>query len=193
AAYTTDNTQNFIKNDDSTDATPFDYGSGHINPAAATDPGLIYDFNTNDIINLLCSYHASPAQLKNLSKTPFYCQNPPTSSYNFNYPSIGVSNMTGNLSVYRTVTYIGEAAAVGTPAKDPTIATSLESVAASIDVVVKCDWIIRVSKIKALERAIRCCDPVNTRSEVMAYRSRYGLKWVKHARSERLDISCATE
>ncbi|PWA40352.1 peptidase S8, subtilisin-related protein [Artemisia annua] len=107
-AYTTDNTQNFIKNDDSTDATPFDYGSGHINPAAATDPGLIYDFNTNDIFNLLCNYHASPAQLKNLTKTPFYCQNPPTHPYNFNYPSIGVSNMTGNLSVYRTVTYIGE-------------------------------------------------------------------------------------
>jgi hypothetical protein len=24
-------------------ATPFDYGSGHVNPRAALDPGLIFD------------------------------------------------------------------------------------------------------------------------------------------------------
>ncbi|KAI7752947.1 hypothetical protein M8C21_023259 [Ambrosia artemisiifolia] len=104
----TDNTQNFIRNDDSTIATPFDYGSGHINPAAAIDPGLIYDFDTNNLIELLCSYGASYEQLKKLTDTPVYCKNPPTPSYNFNYPSIGVANMAGNVSVYRTVTYIGE-------------------------------------------------------------------------------------
>ncbi|MFS7908032.1 putative tripeptidyl-peptidase II [Helianthus anomalus] len=102
-----DNTGNFIRNDDSTNATPFDYGSGHINPAAAIDPGLIYDFDTNNLIDLLCSYGASVAQLKNLTGTPVYCKKPPTLSYNFNYPSIGVANMAGNVSVYRTVTYVG--------------------------------------------------------------------------------------
>ncbi|XP_076935280.1 subtilisin-like serine-protease S [Bidens hawaiensis] len=107
-ATTTDNTQNFIRNDGSTNATPFDYGSGHINPAAAVDPGLIYDFDTNNVIDLLCSYGASIAQLKNLTETPISCKNPPTPSYNFNYPSIGVANMAGNLSVYRTVTYTGQ-------------------------------------------------------------------------------------
>ncbi|KAI3696911.1 hypothetical protein L6452_29524 [Arctium lappa] len=106
-ATTTDNTQNFIRNDDSTAATPFDYGSGHVNPAAAVDPGLVYDFNADDIINLLCSTGASLAQLKNLTATPVYCRKPATPSYNFNYPSIGVANMAGSLSVYRTVTYIG--------------------------------------------------------------------------------------
>ncbi|MFS7899397.1 putative tripeptidyl-peptidase II [Helianthus anomalus] len=107
-ATTTDNTQNFIRNDDSTNATPFDYGSGHINPAAAIDPGLIYDYDTNNLIDFLCSYGASVAQLKNLTGTPVYCKNPLTPSYNFNYPSIGVANMSGKLSVYRTVTYVGE-------------------------------------------------------------------------------------
>ncbi|XP_023738057.1 subtilisin-like serine-protease S [Lactuca sativa] len=111
-AVTTDNTRNLIKNDDSTYATPFDYGSGHINPVAAVNPGLIYDFDTNDLINLLCSSGATLSQLKNLTTTPVYCKNPPTPSYNFNYPSIGVANLTGNLSVYRTVTYIGEGPAV---------------------------------------------------------------------------------
>lgn len=112
AATITDNTGDLIKNEDSTEATPFDYGSGHIDPIAAVNPGLIYDFNTSDLINLLCSSGATVSQLKNLTTTPVYCKNPPTASYNFNYPSIGVANLTGNLSVYRTVTYIGEGPAV---------------------------------------------------------------------------------
>ncbi|KAI3738617.1 hypothetical protein L2E82_28654 [Cichorium intybus] len=103
----TDNTGNLIRTENSTNATPFDYGSGHIDPVAAINPGLIYDFNTNDLINYLCSSGASLPQLKNLTTTPV-CKNPPTAAYNFNYPSIGITNLTGNLSVYRTVTYIGE-------------------------------------------------------------------------------------
>ncbi|KAJ0620309.1 putative tripeptidyl-peptidase II [Helianthus annuus] len=59
-----DNTQNFIRNDDTTIVTPFDYGSGPINPAAAIDPGLLYDFDTNNLIDLLCSYGISDEQLK---------------------------------------------------------------------------------------------------------------------------------
>ncbi|KAI3738619.1 hypothetical protein L2E82_28656 [Cichorium intybus] len=103
----TDNTGNLIKTEDFANTTPFDYGSGHINPVAAVDPGLIYDFNTNDLINFLCSSGASLTQVKNLNTTQV-CKNPPTASYNLNYPSIGITNLTGNLSVFRTVTYIGE-------------------------------------------------------------------------------------
>lgn len=40
------------------------------------------------------------------------CRKTPTSSYDFNYPSIGVSNLTGNISVHRTVTYYGQGPAV---------------------------------------------------------------------------------
>lgn len=36
------------------------------------------------------------------------CQKSPKASYNFNYPSIGVSSLNGSSSVYRTVTYYGE-------------------------------------------------------------------------------------
>lgn len=107
-----DNTGNDIRrNPDDSNATPFDYGSGNIDPVAAIDPGLIYDFDSNDIIDFLCSNGANPAQLKNLTgpgQTPLHCKNTPIPSYNFNYPSIGVSNMKGNLSVNRTVTYLGE-------------------------------------------------------------------------------------
>ncbi|XP_062170955.1 subtilisin-like serine-protease S [Alnus glutinosa] len=108
-----DNAQHTIGRDpNGTPTTPFDYGSGHINPTAALNPGLIYDFNSHDIINFLCNTGASPAQLKNLTGELVNCENPPIASYDFNYPSIGVANMNGSLSVYRTVTYYG---------KDPTI------------------------------------------------------------------------
>ncbi|XP_058008057.1 subtilisin-like serine-protease S [Hevea brasiliensis] len=88
--------------------TPFDYGSGQVNPIAALNPGLVYDFSPNDVINFLCSTGASPAQLKNLTGQPTYCQKPTIQSYDFNYPSISVSNMRGSVSVLRTVTYYGK-------------------------------------------------------------------------------------
>ncbi|KAJ1440667.1 Peptidase S8/S53 domain [Sesbania bispinosa] len=104
-----DNTHHLIGRDpNGTQTTPFDYGSGHVNPVASLNPGLVYDFNSQDVVNFLCSNGASPAQLKNLTGELTQCQKAPTASYNFNYPSIGVSNMNGSLSVYRTVTYYGQ-------------------------------------------------------------------------------------
>ncbi|OAY51419.1 subtilisin-like serine-protease S [Manihot esculenta] len=114
-----DNTGEVIKRDPSgTPTTPFDYGSGHINPISALNPGLVYDFSSYDVIDFLCSTSASPAQLKNLTGQPTYCQNPTTQSYDFNYPSIGVSNMHGSVSVHRTVTYYGEGPSVYTAEVD---------------------------------------------------------------------------
>ncbi|XP_056168961.1 subtilisin-like serine-protease S [Syzygium oleosum] len=110
-----DNSRNPIRrHPNGTQALPFDYGSGHINPVAALNPGLIYDFNSDDVINFLCSIGASPAQLKNLTGDLISCKNPLTSSYDFNYPSIGVSNMKGSTSVHRTVTYYGQGPTVYT-------------------------------------------------------------------------------
>lgn len=119
AATVMDNTGEVIKRDPSgTPTTPFDYGSGHINPISALNPGLVYDFSSYDVIDFLCSTSASPAQLKNLTGQPTYCQNPTTQSYDFNYPSIGVSNMHGSVSVHRTVTYYGEGPSVYTAEVD---------------------------------------------------------------------------
>ncbi|KAL3518526.1 hypothetical protein ACH5RR_021115 [Cinchona calisaya] len=104
-----DNTGNYIRrHPNDTLATPFDYGSGHINPVAAIDPGLIYDFDFNDVLYFLCSNGATAAQLKNLTGQIFNCKIRSRPSYDFNYPSIGVSNMNGRLSVQRTVTYCGK-------------------------------------------------------------------------------------
>ncbi|KAF3439407.1 hypothetical protein FNV43_RR17685 [Rhamnella rubrinervis] len=109
AIMTTDNTQHSIRRDpNGMQTSPFDYGSGHIRPAAAMDPGLIYEFDSHDVINFLSSIGGSPLQQKNLTGHFVNCQNPPTPAYNFNYPSIGVSNLNGSLTVYRTITYFGK-------------------------------------------------------------------------------------
>ncbi|KDO58055.1 hypothetical protein CISIN_1g041372mg, partial [Citrus sinensis] len=102
------NQQQIRRDPNGSQTTPFDNGSGHINQVAAMNPGLIYDFDSHDIINFLCSTGATPRQLENLTGEIIHCQNPLPPSYNFNYPSIGVSNMNGSLSIHRTVTYYGE-------------------------------------------------------------------------------------
>ena len=104
-----DNTNSLIgRTPNKTQATPFDYGSGHISPLAALKTRLVYDFDSHDVLNFLCkTTGASPAQLRNLTGELLVCQKSPPASYNFNYPSIGVSKLNGSLSVFRTVTYYG--------------------------------------------------------------------------------------
>ncbi|KAI3908907.1 hypothetical protein MKW92_053216 [Papaver armeniacum] len=85
-------------------ATTFKYGSGHVNPTAALDPGLVYEFDSNDMIDFLCATPgANPTKIEML--------NPVIPVYNLNYPSIGVAHMNGEVSVIRTVTYVGRGTA----------------------------------------------------------------------------------
>ncbi|KAF8396430.1 hypothetical protein HHK36_018049 [Tetracentron sinense] len=103
-----DNTGSPITYPNGSRASAFSYGSGHVNPITALDPGLIYDFDFNDIIDYLCGNGARPKQLQQLIGHPVTCKNPPIAIYNLNYPSIGVANMSGSISVHRTVTYYGK-------------------------------------------------------------------------------------
>lgn len=59
-------------------------------------------------MDFLCSNGANSSQLKNLTGEQVYCKNQPISSYELNYPSIGVSKMKGSLSVFRKVIYVGK-------------------------------------------------------------------------------------
>ncbi|KAI3961002.1 hypothetical protein MKW92_048142 [Papaver armeniacum] len=93
--------------------TPFDFGSGHVNPVAALDPGLIYDYGADDILNFLCGTGATRADIQNFTGSPFKCN--PIPSYDLNYPSIGVSNLNRSVSVLRTVTYYGSGPTVFKP------------------------------------------------------------------------------
>ncbi|GAY34978.1 hypothetical protein CUMW_277800 [Citrus unshiu] len=68
------NQQQIRRDPNGSQTTPFDNGSGHINQVAAMNPGLIYDFDSHDIINFLCSTGATPGQLENLTGEIIHCQ-----------------------------------------------------------------------------------------------------------------------
>ncbi|KAK7346595.1 hypothetical protein VNO80_21118 [Phaseolus coccineus] len=51
SATSTDNSKEPIQDSSLNEATPFHYGSGHIKPNSAVDPGLAYDLNITDYLN----------------------------------------------------------------------------------------------------------------------------------------------
>ncbi|KAK7276521.1 hypothetical protein RIF29_17661 [Crotalaria pallida] len=108
-ATTLDNTNQPIRNAFDRIATPFEYGSGLVQPDLAIDPGLVYDLATTDYLNFLCASGYNQALLKLFSKSKLSYTCP--KSYNiedFNYPSITVTHRgTDPINVTRTVTNVG--------------------------------------------------------------------------------------
>uniref|UniRef100_A0ACD5UBG3 Uncharacterized protein n=1 Tax=Avena sativa TaxID=4498 RepID=A0ACD5UBG3_AVESA len=63
-AYVKDNANNVIVSmPNESPGTPLDYGSGHVSPNQATDPGLVYDTTADDYINFLCGLRYSSRQI----------------------------------------------------------------------------------------------------------------------------------
>ncbi|XP_027368536.1 subtilisin-like protease Glyma18g48580 [Abrus precatorius] len=85
-ATTLDNTNRPIRDTFDKVATPFEYGSGHIRPNHAMDPGLVYDLSTSDYLIVLLSFNIE----------------------NLNYPSITVAyGGIHTIKVTRTLTNVG--------------------------------------------------------------------------------------
>ncbi|XP_038682873.1 subtilisin-like protease SBT1.1 [Tripterygium wilfordii] len=114
-AYITDNKKSpiiDIASNNSKPATPFDFGSGHVNPEAAVDPGLIYDITVEDCLHYLCGLKYNSSQIVAVSRSDFVCpRNITLQPGDLNYPSFAV-NFVGkakNASVTykRTVTNVG--------------------------------------------------------------------------------------
>ncbi|XP_045832024.1 subtilisin-like protease Glyma18g48580 [Trifolium pratense] len=106
-ATTIDNTNQLIRNAFDKISTPFEYGSGHIQPNLAMDPGLVYDLTTTDYLNFICASGHNQNLLKFFNNNSYTCPE----SYNIenlNYPSITVTNRGLNpINVTRTVTNVG--------------------------------------------------------------------------------------
>ncbi|KAI3896419.1 hypothetical protein MKX03_008581 [Papaver bracteatum] len=89
-------------------ATPFDYGSGHVSPRAALDPGLIFDAGYVDYVNFLCATPGiDPSEIANFtsSSCKTYHGGHPS---DLNTPSIAISHLTGTRTITRTVTNVAE-------------------------------------------------------------------------------------
>ncbi|XP_057435892.1 subtilisin-like protease Glyma18g48580 [Lotus japonicus] len=107
-ASTRDNTNRPIRDAfDKTLATPFAYGSGHVQPNSAIDPGLVYDLSIVDYLNFLCASGYDQQTISVLNNKTFTCSGS-HSITDFNYPSITLPNiMSSVVNVTRTVTNVG--------------------------------------------------------------------------------------
>ncbi|XP_028793281.1 LOW QUALITY PROTEIN: subtilisin-like protease SBT4.3 [Neltuma alba] len=71
----------------------FEYGSGHVDPIQASDPGLVYDISQKDYVEMLCNFGYDSSMVKQMSGDNSSC---PRSSHrdlvkNLNYPLMGVN------------------------------------------------------------------------------------------------------
>ncbi|KAI3978700.1 hypothetical protein MKX01_015875 [Papaver californicum] len=129
-ADTLDNSNSLLKDigDSYEPASPLAMGSGHVNPNKAMDPGLIYDTNAEDYVNLLCSMNFTSKQIQTItrrSSTSYNCSKNP--SLDINYPSfIAFFNVNDSSSdtktvqeFRRTVTNVGNGASTYTAKLTP--------------------------------------------------------------------------
>lgn len=103
-------------------ATPFDYGSGHVNPRAALDPGLIFDAGYEDYLGFLCTTAGiNVHEIHNYTNSP--CNFTMGHPWNLNSPSITIAHLVGTQIVTRTVTNVDEEETYVITAKmDPAVA-----------------------------------------------------------------------
>ncbi|KAG6483898.1 subtilisin-like protease SBT1.3 [Zingiber officinale] len=114
-AYLHDNTYAPLKDSSTGEpSTSYDHGAGHIQPAKAVDPGLVYDITADDYFEFLCTQNLTPLQLRvfNKHRPDRRCRHALSSAGDLNYPAIsGVFRRrpAGTLTLRRVVTNVGPA------------------------------------------------------------------------------------
>nr|XP_043617821.1 subtilisin-like protease SBT1.7 [Erigeron canadensis] len=103
-------------------STPFDHGSGHVDPVSALDPGLVYDASVDDYLSFLCALNYTSASIKMFAGGNFTCVvGKKYRVEDLNYPSFAVPLMTasgegGGSSAPTVVKYTRILTNVGPPA-----------------------------------------------------------------------------
>ncbi|KAJ4845586.1 hypothetical protein Tsubulata_033401 [Turnera subulata] len=93
----------------------FDFGSGHINPVEAINPGLVYETSKDDYVQFLCSVGYDAAKLKTIMGGNVSCPTDTTSKGSpsaLNYPSMVAKvpeSEAFKIVFNRTVTNVGVA------------------------------------------------------------------------------------
>ncbi|KAI3453624.1 hypothetical protein Pfo_010287 [Paulownia fortunei] len=88
----------------------FASGAGHVNPARASDPGLIYDIEPQDYIPYLCGLNYTNREVSKVFLRRVNCsEGSIILEGQLNYPSFEVRFGQSNLRFTRTVTNVGQA------------------------------------------------------------------------------------
>ncbi|XP_068641944.1 cucumisin-like [Aristolochia californica] len=107
ALMTTAYVMNPLKNEDA----EFAYGSGHINPVKAVNPGLVYNASEQDYVDFLCEQGYNTTTLRLVTGDSSACTSNATGKgWDLNYPSFALSIEDGQQvfgTFYRTVTNVG--------------------------------------------------------------------------------------
>ena len=85
---------------------PWSQGAGHVNPNAATDPGLVYDAAKADYASYQCKVNRTAVPASDCATYGTLDE-----TYNLNQPSITISTLVGTVTVRRTVTNVGSSTA----------------------------------------------------------------------------------
>ncbi|WCJ19702.1 Subtilisin-like protease SBT4.3 [Euphorbia peplus] len=100
-------------NPDTNPDAEFGYGSGHINPAKAANPGLIYDAGEIDYVKFLCGQGYSNKMLQLITGDSYTCSEETNGTvWDLNYPSFTLSTeykKSVTRVFHRTVTNVGAA------------------------------------------------------------------------------------
>ncbi|KAL4385701.1 hypothetical protein GQ457_15G028770 [Hibiscus cannabinus] len=90
----------------------FGYGSGHVNPVKAINPGLVYDNAEGDNIRFLCSIGYSKDNIRAITGSNSSCPTNKSLPRDFNYPTLTAAVKVkdpSTVSFQRTVTNVGVA------------------------------------------------------------------------------------
>uniref|UniRef100_A0A453QU62 Subtilisin-like protease n=2 Tax=Aegilops tauschii TaxID=37682 RepID=A0A453QU62_AEGTS len=89
-------------------ASMYDIGAGHVNPARAADPGLVYDLI--DYAGYICWLLGDSGLATIVRNSSLTCAKlPKVQDMQLNYPTISVPLTSTQFTVNRTMTYVGPA------------------------------------------------------------------------------------
>jgi subtilisin family serine protease len=98
--------QNVFKQDGAADADPFDFGSGHVVPNSATNPGLIYEAGKDNYNAFTCGTEVPRVSQDECDA--LIAGGLPTLPADLNLPSIAVSSLVSGRVIKRQVTNVGQ-------------------------------------------------------------------------------------
>ncbi|XP_010552189.1 PREDICTED: subtilisin-like protease SBT1.5 [Tarenaya hassleriana] len=119
-AYTVDNRgEPMLEESTGNVSTVMDFGSGHVHPTKAMDPGLVYDLTPYDYVNFLCNSNYTGSNIVTIARRKADCEGAKRAGHvgNLNYPSLSVVFQQfgdGKMSTHfiRTVTNVGDSGSV---------------------------------------------------------------------------------